>query len=112
MTEAEAEMRLEKMTQHNVEPKLDTQEIGLLLEIFRRTDSAGNAPTSDDWQPNYDLSRAAAEGWRWKAAKASELVSVDLDGERMSSNQVFEHCQRMAQMYSRKRIFSLGTTTQ
>jgi hypothetical protein len=55
------------------------------------------------------LLASAAEGWRWKAAKASELVSVDLDGERLSSNQIFEHCERMARMYSRKGRASFNT---
>lgn len=110
MTALEAETRLEKMTQHDVEPKLLSSEITLLLEMFSRADSAGNAPGTSEWQPTYDLKAAAAEGWRWKAGKASELVSADLDGERMSSNQVFEHCERMVQHYSRKGAvsFSVG----
>ena len=107
MTPLQAETRLEKMTQFDVEPKLLATEIALLLEMFSRADAAGNAPSSPDWLPNYDLKAASAEGWRWKAAKASELVSADLDGERISSNQIFDHCQEMARMYGRR---GSGTT--
>ena len=108
MTTLQAETRLETMTQRDVEPKLTAPEIALLLEMFRRPDGAGNAPGTADWQPTYNLKAAAAEGWRWKAAKASELVSADLDGERLSSNQVFDHCVQMAQMYSRRGAVSVS----
>jgi len=32
--------------------------------------------------------------------KCSDLVSTDLDGDRMSSNQMFEHCERMVRKYA------------
>ena len=108
MTSLQAETRLEMMTQTQVEPKLTAPEIALLLEMFRRADSAGNLPGTTDWQPTYNLKAAASMGWQWKAAKASELVSADLDGERLSSNQVFDHCVQMAQMYSRRGAISLS----
>lgn len=95
------------MTAQDTEPLLSEADLDDLLLLFRRPDTNGNAPGADGWTPTYDLNRAAAEGWRWKAARASELVSVDLDGERLSSNQIFEHCQAMAQMYSRKGTASL-----
>lgn len=95
--------RLKRMTAHDNEPALSPDDLDDLLSLFARADAAGRAPNSTGWTPTCDLNAAAAEGWRWKAAKASELVSVDLDGERMSSNQLFEHCQRMAAMYARQR---------
>lgn len=101
--------RLKKMTAAESEPLLSSDELDDLLLQFRKTDANGKTPDETGWIPTYRLNAAAAEGWRWKAAKASELVSVDLDGERMSSNQIFEHCERMARMYSRRGAFSLTT---
>lgn len=98
--------KLSRMVAADSEPKLISDDIDLLLADFAVADKAGLSPSDTGWQPTYNLQRAAAEGWRWKAARASELVSADLDGERMSSNQIFEHCQQMIRTYSRR-----GTAT-
>ena len=90
------------MTSAGSEPRLLDDDISLLLEIFSRPDAIDEAKTI------FDLNGAAAEGWRWKAAKAAELISVDLDGERMSSNQLFEHCQQMVRTYAKRRTASVG----
>lgn len=90
------------MTAWDCEPKLLEADLDDLLVQFQKTDANGVLPGGTGWIPTYHLAAAAAEGWRWKAARASELVSVDLDGERLSSQMVFEHCARMAQVYSRK----------
>lgn len=92
--------KLSLMTAACAEPKLSNDELETLLGMFAKTDAAGNAPADAGWTPTYKLRAAAAEGWRWKAAKASELISSDLDGDRMSANQLFEHCQRMVRSYS------------
>ncbi len=91
------------------EPKLESGDIELLLASYAKVDKNGKSPSAAEWIPTYNINAAATEAWRWKAAKASELISVDLDGERMSSNQVFEHCERMARMYSRKLAGSVTT---
>ncbi len=101
--------KLSRMVAAESEPKLTPSDIDLLLADFAVTDKAGIAPDDADWQPTYRLNAAAAEGWRWKAARASELVSADLDGERLSSNQIFEHCQRMVITYSRRGSVSFYT---
>ncbi len=95
-----AKQRLERMTASASEPALSSDEVDDLLAQFQKTDADGVNPGEDDYEPTYNLRAAAAEGWRWKAAKATELVSADLDGDRMSSNQVFEHCQEMIKHYS------------
>lgn len=100
------------MTAWDKEPALVEGDIDDLLTMFAKKDADGKSPTDVDWTPTYNLNSAAAEGWRWKAAKASELISVDLDGERMSSNQIFEHCERMAKTYSRKNNASPTTSAQ
>ncbi len=100
------------MTAWEAQPTLSSEEIDDLLIQFRKTDAAGVKAGEIGWIPTYNLNAAAAEGWRWKAAKASELISVDLDGERLSSQMVFEHCERMAKTYSRKNNASPTTSTQ
>ena len=97
---SEASEKLQRMVAADAEPKLAAGDIVILLEMFATKDAAGRGPSDEDWTPTYKLRAAAAEGWRWKAAKASELISSDLDGDRMSANQLFEHCQRMIRSYS------------
>jgi len=100
--------RLKRMTAADSQPVLSSGDLDELLSMFQKTDANGIVPGADGWNPTYNLNAAAAEGWRWKSAKASELVSVDLDGERMSSNQMYDHCERMIRQYSRKGTASLS----
>lgn len=102
--------RLKRMTAWDSEPQLSDGDLDDLLSLYSTFDKNGVVPGDLSWIPTYRLNAAAAEGWRWKSARASELISVDLDGERMSSNQVFEHCQRMIQTYSRRLSGSVSTT--
>lgn len=103
--------KLQMMTAAAVEPMLTGGELDMLLSMFATPDAAGIAPSGPEWVPTYRLKAAAAEGWRWKAAKASELISSDLDGDRMSAHQVFNHCMEMVKLYSRGSAgVSIGTT--
>ena len=94
--------KLTQMTAAAAEPALSEQDLSDLLADFSRPDGAGRPPTDLNWTPTYDLNAAAAEGWRWKAARATELTSVDLDGTTLSTEQIFEHCERMITVYSRR----------
>lgn len=94
--------RLKRMTAADSQPVLSSDDLSDLLSMFQKTDANGVIPGVVGWVPSYHLNAAAAEGWRWKSAKAAELVSIDLDGERMSSNQMFDQCERMISQYSRK----------
>lgn len=102
---------LKRMTAWASEPALSSDDLDALLDRFKITDSNGVPPSEEDWVPTYNLRAAAAEGWRWKAAKASELQSTDLDGDRMSANQIFDHCQRMIKTYSASMSVAIPTTT-
>jgi hypothetical protein len=44
----------------------------------------------------YDLAAATADGWELKCAKATTLVQTSSAGQSTASQQVFDHCQRMA----------------
>lgn len=90
--------RLKMMTAWQSEPQLSEGELRELLMMFGFPDPNLDAGPVAHSQKR--LRAAAREGWKWKAAKASELQSTDLDGDRMSANQIFEHCQRMIRTYS------------
>ncbi|HQY68718.1 MAG TPA: hypothetical protein PLD38_15690 [Pyrinomonadaceae bacterium] len=92
--------KLSKMVAADTEPTLSTGEIVMLIDSYKLVDADGIAPDEVGWTPTYNLRAAACEGWRWKMGKCSDLVSTDLDGDRMSSNQMFEHCERMVRKYA------------
>lgn len=94
------EERLKIYVAWDKEPSLSQAEITELLALFLVTDASGVAPGGTGYVPTRNLRAAAREGWRWKLAKAAELQSTDLDGDRMSANQIFEHCERMVRRYS------------
>lgn len=94
--------KISRMTASDAEPVLEEADLEQLLAEFARPDSEGRPPTDLNWEQAYDYNAAAAEGWRWKAARASELIAADLDGAQLSAEQIFEHCERMINIYSRR----------
>jgi hypothetical protein len=94
--------KIARMTASDSEPVLAVEDLEQLLAANGRPDAEGRPPTDLNWTPTYDLNAAAAEGWRWKAARAGELTAVDLDGTKLSAEQIFDHCERMIQVYSKK----------
>ncbi len=81
------------------EPLLSEPEIDVLLDMFAIADSDGLIKTDNGWVPSYNFRAAAKEGWTWKAGRCADQVSTDLDGDRMSANQLFDHCQVMINRY-------------
>ena len=100
--------KLKAMTAATAEPLLSNEELEEILASCQTEDPAGASPQDPEWVPTYNLRAAAREGWKRKAAKAAELISTDLDGDRMSANQVFEHCERMVRMYAGTASVSVG----
>lgn len=88
------------MTAWQDTPSLSNDELQSLLDQFSLADSDGYTLADAEWVPTYDLRAAARQGWKLKMGKAAELQSTDLDGDRMSANQIFDHCERMMQRYS------------
>lgn len=114
MTPETAQARIEVMTAWDSEPTLSSTEVSMLLELAQRADVDGFAPSHDDWTPTYDLNAAAAEGWRWKAAKVAGKFDVSTDGQAVSRSQMVAHCQQMADQYRRKIVQQIpvyGTLT-
>lgn len=91
---------LKRMTAWTSTPTLSADELESLLEQYSIADVEGAAVSDEDWVPTYNLRAAARQGWILKMGKAAELQSTDLDGDRMSADQVFDHCERMVRRYS------------
>lgn len=111
MPDSAEKIRLKAMTAWEQEPALSDEEVDALLAQFSVPDADGNVPSDEEWTPTYNLRKAAAEGWRWKMGRASDLISTDLDGDRMSADQVFEHCRRMVWQYAGTASPSVGQGT-
>lgn len=92
--------KLKRLTAWRSVPKLTPDELQSLLDDFKQIDADGLLPTDPLWTPTYNLRAAARMGWKMKLGKASELQSTDLDGDRMSANQVFEHCKEMVKQFA------------
>ena len=108
MADSVAKTRLKAMTAWASEPTLSEQEIDALLTQYSIADADGVLPAEEDWVATYNLRGAAKEGWTWKMGRCADLVSADLDGDRMSSNQLFDHCQAMVRKYSGTAAPSMG----
>lgn len=108
MTEAEAYELLEYMTAADAEPTLSVAQLERLMELAKREDTEGVAPTDDEWEPTFDLDAAAAEGWRWKAGQAAPRFGVSLDGDTLHRQQLYVHCLKQAEMYAHRVMGSIG----
>lgn len=62
---------------------------------------------TDPWTGTYELNAAAAEGWRWKAAKAASDFTFSTDGQSFSRSDVASACRDMAAMYRNRVVGSV-----
>jgi len=104
-----AKEKLKKLTAWDVEPELSDTEIDELLAANAKKDAEGNAPTSEDWVPTYDVNAAASAGWLIKAGRAASTTETEPDSVNVTSR-IFANCLRMARVYSGKRAVSLRVT--
>jgi len=107
MTADEATTRLKAMTAWDVDPTLSPAEIATLLTMSKIADVYGLFPTDSGWTPTFNLNIGAAEGWRWKAAKADGLdggnvVSAKVGDVSETYATPRERFMANAQMYQRK----------
>jgi hypothetical protein len=103
MDKTTAWARLRAMTAADSAPTLAADELEALLALNQLADSAGRAPTETDYVPTWDLNRAAAEGWRWKAGKlAGSAYDFTADGSTFNRSQMVAQCERMAAQCARK----------
>jgi hypothetical protein len=104
MTRAEALARLRAMTAADSAPTLTGEEIETLLAMNALADSSGVAPGGTDYVETWDLNRAAAEGWRWKAAKVAGEFDFQADGAQYNRSQKLDMCNKMVAQYQRRII--------
>jgi hypothetical protein len=113
MNEAVALTRLRAMTAYDQAPTLSDEDLTALLDLAKLADSAGLAPSEADWVPTYDLNRAAAEGWRWKAAQlAGSHFDFSADGATYNRQQLYTNCLEMARRYSAKVVTAAYAVSQ
>jgi hypothetical protein len=108
MPDSSSKTRLKAMTAWADEPALSDQEIDDLLTLYQVKDSAGIAPGEDDYTATYNLRGAAREGWKIKMGRAAKMASTDLDGNRASAQQIFDHCDEMVKRYAGAGTVSIG----
>lgn len=60
------------------------------------------------WGGEWDLQRAAAEGWRWKAGKCSSRFNFSSDVNNFQRSQTFEHCIKMAKEYESDSAYTIN----
>lgn len=65
---------------------------------------------ASSWEQTWDLRRAAAEGWRWKAGKAAEKYDFSSDVHSLKRDQLHEHCLEMVALYEKGTIGSVALT--
>lgn len=58
--------------------------------------------TGASWTPTYDLNAAAADGWRWKAAKAAGEFDFGTDQQSFNRSDKFKACIAMAEHFQRR----------
>ena len=110
MTADEALEELEAMLDWESVPALSEAEVTLCLNRSKLVDSAGLAPTDDDWDPTWDLNIGAAHGWRLKAAKAAKWHDYSTAGLKVDKSQIRAGCLEMAKEYRRKIAASVPLT--
>jgi hypothetical protein len=80
--------RLSNMVAATTTPALSDEDVDALLDYAIRPDGT------------YDLRRAAAEGWRWKAGKVAGGFTFSADGVAVDKSMLLEHCLGMVKQYS------------
>lgn len=90
---------------------LTETEVESILDSAAIADAEGNSPTNDNWQPTYDINRAAAEAWLIKAARASALTEIDPPESGIVTSKIFDNCITMAKIYSARPRTSVRLTS-
>lgn len=93
LPEDKARARLEAMVSGL--PALPVQDIDLLMTQARLEE-----PDDEELLPGFDLSAAAAEGWRWRAGRLADQRQVGAEGAQVANQQRFEHALQMVSLYA------------
>lgn len=77
-------------------PELSAETLADCLLIGAVPDSDGNPVNDAGWNPSYDYHRAAANGWRRKAAIVAADYSITIEGRELNRAQMVENFLKMA----------------
>lgn len=86
----------------DAEPVLSSDELAQCLLDAAVPDSSGKFINDTDWVPGYDFHRAAAAGWRIKAAKVAADYSVVIEGRELNRSQMVTNFFQMAREHDAK----------
>ncbi len=93
---------LKLLTAWETEPQLTEIEVEEILDNNAVADAEGNSPTNDNWDPSYDVNKAAAEAWLIKAARASALTEINPLESGIVTSKVFDNCILMSNVLAEK----------
>lgn len=105
LSQSQATTMLKAMTAATVDPTLSDDEIGVLLLRAAVMDTAGLAPSDDDWTPTYSpvfLNASAAEGWRWKAGRITDRKTGNKGDDSFAPEQQRQHMIDLAADYQKR----------
>lgn len=80
-------------------PVLDTAALTRLLDRYAIPDRYGRWVDDPDWEGNWNMPAAAAEGWRRKGAQVAGDFTFSADGASYSKGDLLAHCEAMARQY-------------
>lgn len=100
--------RLRNMVAADSRPSLSITDLDDLLAAYAIPDGEGHLPQDTDWVATWDLNQAAAEGWRWKAARVAGDFTFSADDASYNKGEVLAHCEAMVQMYADRGVHVLG----
>ena len=88
--------KLVDMLGNNTAPVLSADSLADCLLIAAVPDDDGTPPNGAGWIATYDFHRAAAEGWRRKAAAVAADYSATIEGRELNRAQMIENFLKMA----------------
>lgn len=91
-SDAQAKATIARKTASSTAPILTDADLDELVKYAKRADGG------------YNTNRAAAEGWRWKAARAAGGFTFTADGVQVDKSMLMAHCESMVKMYSRGQV--------
>jgi hypothetical protein len=80
-------------------PVLTDEDLAALVAVARNPDGT------------FSVNRAAAEGWRWKAARVAGGFSFSADGVSVDKTMLLGHCREMIRLYQKGRVRSVRVGT-
>lgn len=84
-------------------PNLDAGVITDLLNDYSYTVQVEDPDTGETVdETRYDLNRSASEGWLLKASRVSGYYRLNVDGQQLDRQQVYQHCLEQAVLFAAK----------